>query len=177
MGVETEQVRTERHTAWRKWLTGLLLLSLLGVVTVYVLGGPERATERLRTVFGMKAESSPLDALRHRQELCNERLSVPASGAQARSFSLSAGTAVEVEIVGVRDTAKGFTVYLMTPADWNQYAAGKPFEVYRDFQGRKVTTMKDTKRLPAGKYMLAVINSENIINSMEVDLRIVANPD
>lgn len=125
---------------------------------------------------GDTARHSPLDALRDEQVFLDETVVVSAGGSQMRGFRLPSDRPVRVIAEGVRDTAKGFTVYCMTPADWKVMQSGKRFEYFTALSAPKIQKFDHTARLAAGEYCIVVSNTENMLNSMQVHLRIVIDP-
>jgi len=179
MGIETETIRANNAAEWRKWLTGLLVLCTIGVGLLFLFGGPEAFMRKAQIATGLSDDphKAPIDALRAPQVVVNETISIPASGHQGRGFSIPDSRAVKVEVVGVRDTAKGFSVNLISPDEWGNISNGREFTRLAAFHGLKVSGMNETTRLPAGRYMIVVSNTQNIFNSMEVSLKITIDPN
>lgn len=116
-------------------------------------------------------------ALRGQQVIADEQIVVPAGGAQMHGFEFPSARPLLVEVTGVADASKGFSVYLMNAGEWEKFRAGKEFRHLPAFQGLKVTSFRKVATVPAGKYGVVIQNSENILTSMTVRVRIVADPE
>ena len=179
MGHETETIRTANGAAWRRWLTGLIALVAVSALGFFLLGGVEGISAKLGKLSGRGADgtASPADVMRSPQVVCDETLTIGSGGSQGRGFELPSARPVQVEITGIRDTAKGFSVFCIDPADFERFSAGQKVPVLAAFRGQQVSSMKETHRMAAGRYMIVVNNSQNILNSLQVKLRITVDPD
>lgn len=108
--------------------------------------------------------------------VADEEFTVDAGGSQMRGFGLPGPRPVKVEVLGRRDTDKGFSVYMIDQSEWDAFKAGRKFEQYPTFEGLKVRSMTKTASMPAGRYAVVVRNSENMFNSMSVHLKITVDP-
>jgi len=77
---------------------------------------------------------------------------------------------------GVKHTDKGYNVYLMQASEWDNFKGHKEFNHMPSFHGLKVRSFTYTDTVPAGAWMVVVQNSENILNTMVVHLKIVSDP-
>ena len=116
-------------------------------------------------------------AVRGKQVVFDESLSVDSGGAQMRGFTIPSPRPVQVSVTGLKDTDKGYSVYVMNQSEWENFKAKKEFRHIPSFEGLKVKTMTHTETLPTGSYALVVANTENIFNSMVVGVKVVTDPD
>lgn len=110
------------------------------------------------------------------QVVVDEELAVSSHGSQMRGFKLTGKETLQVEVKGVKNTDKGFDVYLMTASDWENFKAGKAFEHFPAFQGLKITGSTNTKEIPAGDYALVIHNKYNLLKGMVVKVKVTVNP-
>jgi hypothetical protein len=113
--------------------------------------------------------------IRSPQVLFDEELAVSAAGAQMRSFTLPSPRPISVEVRGVKNSDKGFMVYVMEESEWENFKTGK-FRHVPEFEGLKIRSSEHTGALPAGSWAVVVQNSENILNTMVVQVRVVSDP-
>lgn len=152
----------------------LLLIVLVGVlVSLYVFlrtGKPPAIVQQAAQQVEEAAAPAPIN-------IVSERMSVDASGgSQMRGFTLNRQAPVRVEVTGLRDTAKGFDVYVIKQEEWANLRDGREFRHIPAFEGLKVTRMSETHDLPPGNWAVVVRNSYNLLNSMEVELKVTAHP-
>ncbi|WP_433926792.1 hypothetical protein AB3662_28225 [Sorangium cellulosum] len=110
------------------------------------------------------------------QVVVDEEMAIDAGGWQARGFSLPSPRPVQITAQGVKHTDKGFRVLLMDAAQLESFKARKEFRHIPSFEGLKIRSYSHTGELPSGSWVAVVANSENIINSMVVKLKIVVDP-
>ena len=116
-------------------------------------------------------------AVRSPQVVANEEIAIPASGAQMRGFTLSSPAPVSVEVQGRKNTDKGFMVYVMPSDEWEKFKGGAgTFQQMSEFHGLDVRSFEHTGTLPAGSWAVVVQNSQNFMNTMVVQIRVVIDP-
>lgn len=116
-------------------------------------------------------------AVRSPQVMVNEEIAIDASGAQMRGFTLSSPAPVSVEVQGRKNTDKGFMVFVMPESEWEKFKGGAgTSQQMSEFQGLKVRSFEHTGTLPAGSWAVVVQNSQNFMNTMAVQLRVVIDP-
>lgn len=120
-------------------------------------------------------DTSTLD-LRDTQVLVDETTAVSAGGLHSYTFSLPSSRPVRVVVEGVRETAKGFDVRMVRPEELEKVQAGLDFRHIPDLSGLKVQSMDKTARLSPGQWALVVSNTQNIMNTMQVRVRVIADP-
>jgi hypothetical protein len=114
--------------------------------------------------------------LRGEQVLVDEEVAVSADGWQDRSISLASEREIAVVAEGRKHTDKGFNVYVIGDESFPAFQAKKEFRHVSAFQGLKTRSFGHTGRLPAGRWHVVVVNSENIMNTMVVHLKVTADP-
>lgn len=122
------------------------------------------------------SSSRVTDMLRDEQVIVDETLAVDAGGHQMRGFSLPSDRKIRVVAEGVSHTAKGFSVNCVNPDQWEKLTAGKQFTCALGLSGEKVQAFDKIERLPAGDWGIVISNTENMLNTMQVRLRIIADP-
>jgi hypothetical protein len=110
------------------------------------------------------------------QVIADEEIAVSASGAQMRGFTLPDDRPVQVIAEGVRHADKGFMVFLMSSSETDKFAKGEEFRHLASFEGLKVRSFEHSETVAAGSWTVVVQNSENLMNTMVVHLRIVVDP-
>lgn len=83
---------------------------------------------------------------------------------------------IQVSADGKTHADKGFTVYVMSADELDHFRSRATFHHISEFQGLKVRSFSHTATIPTGAWTVVVQNSENIINTMVVHLRVVSNP-
>lgn len=110
------------------------------------------------------------------QRLLDEEIVVAAHNWHSRSFKLGVPSPVQLTIQGVRNTDKGFTIYLVSPAEFDHFQRGESFHYVGAFSGIKVRSLNQTALLSAGDWVFIVQNSENIYRDMVTHVRITVDP-
>lgn len=110
------------------------------------------------------------------QVVADEELAISSKGSQMRGFKLTGNATLQLEVKGVKNTDKGFDVYLMTAAEYAKFAAGKEFKHFPAFQGLKITGATNTANIPAGEYAIVIHNKYNLLKGMIVRLKATINP-
>jgi hypothetical protein len=108
--------------------------------------------------------------------IVDEELAVDADGWQSRGFNLPSAHPIQVSADGLKHADKGFTVYVMEADQLDKFRNGDTFQHIPSLQGLKVRSYRETATLPAGSWIVVVRNSENILNTMVVHLRVVVDP-
>jgi hypothetical protein len=108
--------------------------------------------------------------------LVDEEIAVSTSRPQVRAFTLAASGRVEVRADGVKDTGKGFMLYVMPAEEVANFSQSKDFTHIREYEGKKVASFSHTGTLKAGSWAVVVQNSENLLRTMVVHLQIVRDP-
>ena len=106
----------------------------------------------------------------------DEEFVVPSGGWQSREFRLPGVRPVRLNVQGVKDTAKGFTVYVMRTSEEDNFKANAAFRHLPSFQGLKVTSFTHTEDLPPGDWAVIVQNTENLLRSMTVRVQLTTDP-
>ena len=106
----------------------------------------------------------------------DEEVAISAGGWQGRSFTISSPRPIQVVAEGKTHTDKGFSVYVMSSSEVEQFRQRAGFRHIEALQGLKVRSLSRTAMLAPGAWTVIVANTENIINGMVVRLRIVSDP-
>ncbi|HEY0480500.1 MAG TPA: hypothetical protein VGD37_23450 [Kofleriaceae bacterium] len=120
---------------------------------------------------------SPRQILAQPQVIVDEELAVSAGGWQSRGFTLPSPRPIQVTTEGRKNSDKGFSLYVMNSSELDNFKQKTRFMHVPAFQGLKVRSFSNTATLPAGEWTVVVANSENILKTMVVHLRVVANPN
>ncbi|HEX4422776.1 MAG TPA: hypothetical protein VH165_32900 [Kofleriaceae bacterium] len=115
-------------------------------------------------------------ALSNPQVLYDEELAVGQGGWQSRGFTLPTARPIQVVAEGRRNTDKGFTVYVMKTDELEHFRSRVTFQHIPALQGLKIRSFTSTATLPAGAWTVVVQNSENLLRTMVVHLRVVSDP-
>jgi hypothetical protein len=118
------------------------------------------------------------EAPRPAVDLLNEDWVIPAHEWKSYSFTFSRETPVHVDVTGISNIDKGFTVRV-TPSEDADACLGRTQGACRSrggFDGFAVRSMNHTEPLPAGRWTFLVRNSENILNRATVHVHLVSNP-
>jgi hypothetical protein len=83
---------------------------------------------------------------------------------------------VTVRVTGVRDTGKGFTVHVMPGGEPEKFKAHQEAHEIPTLSGLNVMAYDLSEDLPAGPYAVLVQNSNNIMNSMVVNVTVSTSP-
>jgi hypothetical protein len=105
----------------------------------------------------------------------DDDLTIGARGSQARPFTLSSQDALQIVVEGKAHADKGFHVYVMSPADFENFSKKRPFHHVPAFEGANVTSFSRIDILPEGAWSVVVENPENATNIV-VHLRVVIDP-
>jgi hypothetical protein len=81
---------------------------------------------------------------------------------------------VRVQISGVENTAKGYTVMLIDPKSAAELAAKGKTRGMPEFFSKDLS-LKKTAVLTPGDYVLMITNSENIMRTMVVHAKVTLN--
>ncbi len=131
-----------------------------------------------------------LSALRSPQVVFDEEMAVPAGGSQLRGFTLPSSRRVKLEVRGLKNVDKGYSVYVIPTEDWEGFknhfnprkhrkGEAPPPNTFREieaFRGLDVRGMTKTAELPAGNWAVVIKNSENLFFGMVVNLKVTADP-
>ncbi|MDH5639670.1 MAG: hypothetical protein OEY28_00140 [Nitrospira sp.] len=98
------------------------------------------------------------------------------NGWQALPFSLVTPREVLIEVTGEAHTAKGFDVFVIRAENMDTFRSGQDFHHVSKFQGLSAVNYKESHSLPAGTFYAVVVNSNNILNTMTVHVRVVTDP-
>jgi len=110
------------------------------------------------------------------QRLLDEELVVAAHTWHSLSFKLAAPSQVQLAVQGVRNTDKGFMLYVLSPGEYDHFQHGESFSYVKAFTGIKVRSLNQTAPLAAGDWVVIVQNSENIYRDMVTHVRITIDP-
>jgi len=148
-------------------IVGVVFLRSLQTAATYAPQSPASAEEPLISLRQMIAKP---------QIIVDEEVAVTASGWQSRSFTLNSPRPVQVVAEGKLHANKGFTLHVMDATGLDNLQQRTTFEYVSGFQGLKVRSFSHTATLGAGTWTVVVMNSENILNTMVVRLRVVVDP-
>ncbi len=114
--------------------------------------------------------------VRSPQVVADEEVTVAAHAWRGPGFTLPSPRAVRIVADGKKHTEKGFRLYVMAPEELANLEKRKPFRDVPSFEGLKVHSFDKTETLPAGSWCVVVHNSENLLQTMVVHLRVVVDP-
>ncbi|RKG67918.1 hypothetical protein D7W79_34815 [Corallococcus exercitus] len=106
----------------------------------------------------------------------DEDVAIPSHSMQTRGFTLNQNATLKLEVKGVKNTDKGFDVYLMTEDNLAKFQAAKEFRHFPAFQGLQVSSATNTHDVSAGKYVFVVHNKYNLMKGMVVHIKATVNP-
>lgn len=161
----------------------LLLVSLLACkIGDLSIGEDEPPKKRSRAQPEEPAEvqptPSPPPAIVRRQEVViDEEVAIPQGSAQSRTFTLRAPRSVRVSAEGRKHSDKGFSLYVIPENQWEAFKLGGQFQQLDAFHGLKVRQISRTSAVPAGRWTVVVHNSENMMRTAIVRVRVVIDPD
>lgn len=110
------------------------------------------------------------------QQLLNQTIVLKKGTAYSKTLKLPVATPIQFEVRGIKNTNKGFNVFVMPESQRQLFLAKKRFKYYTSLSALNVTKYKNTAMLPKGNIAFVVANQNNIINSMQVQVEITANP-
>ncbi len=111
------------------------------------------------------------------QHMIDEEQVIAAATFHARTIKIAVAAPVQLVVQGLRYADKGFMVYVMSPEDFAHFQRREPFHYFEALYGLKIRSFTQTATLPAGDWVFVVHNSENLIRSMVVRVRIVVDPE
>jgi hypothetical protein len=158
----------------------VIALAVVGGLTV-VVGGAGLLFAILRGGSTSTAGAPPGQGglrgmIRTSQVIVDEEVAVGAGGWQLRGFDLRDSRPIQVTAEGRSNTDKGFMLYVMDSVNCTKFSNKQPAQHFLSFEGLKIRTFGRTDTLAPGGYCAVVLNSENILNTMVVHLRVVADP-
>ena len=106
----------------------------------------------------------------------DEEFVIPAGGWQSRSFILPIACPVRLTVEGVKDAAKGFTVYVIRTYEEDIFRRKGAFHYLPSFYGSKTTSFSHTEDLPQGDWTVIVQNTESPLRSMTVHVQLTIDP-
>lgn len=116
------------------------------------------------------------EAIRGPQVIVDEEIAVSAYGWQGRIFAVPSDRRVQVAVEGRTHTDKGFTVLVVPESDLEALKQEQSVSHLQSFYCLKVRSCNKINVVPAGSWAVIVRNSENIMNTMVVKLRVVSDP-
>lgn len=183
VAVASQPARPARRMSSLRKLIGVVVLAAIGFVIFQSLRTLATHSPNLSNSLQTPtpyAPSPPRMPLRQvvakPQVIVDEELAVSAGGWQSRGFTLPSPRPVQVTTEGKKHTDKGFSLYVMNSSELDNFKQKTTFKHIPAFQGLKVRSSSNTATLSAGEWIVVVANSENIINTMVVHLRVVADP-
>jgi hypothetical protein len=175
-----------RSLSWLRTLIGVGILTGIGFVILQSLRSSQThapnppGSMRTTASNAPSPPEAPLVALRKvitkPQVIVDEEIAVSAGGWQSRSFVLPSPRPIQVTAEGKTHTDKGFSLYVMNSSELNKFRQRTTFRHVPAFQGLKVRSLSNTATLPNGEWTIVVANTENILNTMVVQLRVVGDP-
>jgi hypothetical protein len=142
-----------------------------------------RAAQQVQPVLQPAPQVQPAPAARQaqpalqEQELVNEEWVLPTRDVHRLSFTLSRDVPVHIEMTPVKHVEKGVTLRVIPPEDLDA-CMGRSQGSCRSlgsFDGFRVRTFSHTDTIPAGRWMFFVANTENILRTATVHVRVVVN--
>jgi hypothetical protein len=146
-----------------------------------------RAAQQAQPVLQPAPQVQPAPAARqaqpvlqpapHEQELVNEEWVLPTRDVHRLSFTLSRDVPVHIAMTPVKHVEKGVTLRVIPPEDLDA-CMGRSQGSCRSlgsFDGFRVRTFSHTDTIPAGRWMFFVANTENILRTATVHVRVVVN--
>lgn len=106
--------------------------------------------------------------------VCDKEVEVSAGGHGGITFTLARRANLRVVVTPVRDAAKGFSVYVMEEAEYANFTARREFVHFPALGGKDVAAIDANGAVAAGPYCVVIQNSENLMFSMRVHVRITA---
>jgi hypothetical protein len=126
---------------------------------------------------GLFDEAPPPPPKCKSRTLLNQQIVVGAGGWQSHPFSVKdQNCSINVRVSGVRDTGKGFSVHVLPGDEAQNYKANRPFKEIPTLSGLDVTSLDLSEELPTGGYSVLVANTNNIFNSMVVNVTVTSAP-
>jgi hypothetical protein len=116
-------------------------------------------------------------AVRPPQVLVDEDWVIDAGGLRFVTATLPDARPVSVTYEGGRDSGKGFSVYRVNADQLALLKSRKSFSYDPQFSREKVKSFKFSGTVPQGATAFVVVNSENLLKSMSVRVRIVIDPE
>jgi hypothetical protein len=156
-------------------LVGLVVLvAVLWIgYSFLVTGNPKLAQNPNRPRTMMEAAGN---AIRSPQVVVDEDWIIDSGGMKWLEVTLPSARPVSIRVQGLRDTGKGFSVYRVAPAELGKLKKGKSFKHDPAFHGERVRRFEHIGTVAEGKMAFVVVNSENLLDSMVVRVRIVVDP-
>lgn len=110
-------------------------------------------------------------------EIANDDWVIPKGGFHGVPLEISAAeTPVHIEIAGVKDADKGFTVLVAPTADFDACAATPSGCHSAPVYSPGVLSFDRTVKLPKGSWTIGVVNSENLLKRLTAHVHVVRNP-
>lgn len=110
------------------------------------------------------------------ETLINEVMSVGAGSSTWRSFYIPRNQMIELAAQGVSHADKGFSVYVVDEAELSSVRSGRPFRHVPTLAATKTRAFVRHSPINSGQWYVVVMNTENIMNTMTVQVRVVSNP-
>jgi hypothetical protein len=160
----------------------LVAISFIAIQSLRISARPSLSTSGAVKTSSLAAPSPDSVAPRRLfvarpQVIVDEEDAVSAGGWQSRGFSLSSARPVQVFVDGRKHTDKGFSLYVMELSELRNFSRKATFRHILALQGLKIRSFSKIATLPAGEWAVVVFNSENIINTLIVHLRVVVDPE
>jgi hypothetical protein len=139
----------------------IFYLSILLLAVSYCKEKESEPKTRTETVYG-----NPVTLL-------NGNYNVAAGSHLVNEIDLSQDSLLSINISCNSDCAKGYNVYLIEKSEYVNFQTRKRSQVFSNFTGERLLehSYSDSDRVTAGKYLLIVQNSENIMNTMTVTMQ------
>lgn len=106
----------------------------------------------------------------------NEEFVLPAGGWKSSSFMLANVRPVRLSVEGVKDAAKGFTVYVIRTYEEDLFRRKGIFHYIPSFYGSKTTSFSHTEELIQGDWTVIVQNTESPLRPMTVHVQLTTDP-
>ncbi|WP_415895891.1 hypothetical protein ACMXYQ_05915 [Neptuniibacter sp. PT34_22] len=106
----------------------------------------------------------------------NEQLAIPAGKSYIATYKAKRKVPINIQVAGLRNTAKGFSVYAMPKSQLKNFMKGKRFNHYAQFSRTNVTSFDSTIVFPKGEVAFAIKNANNLVNPINVHVVITTHP-
>lgn len=131
----------------------------------------------LRTLAVLVIALGAASLARAEEVVVNDEWSIRPKSMQSQSFTLKKATSVEISITPVKHADKGVSVHVVPGALWDEYKAGHAtLKAVQDANTERARSVQHVVVLKAGTWVLAVENSENLLEHAIVRAKITVDP-
>lgn len=109
--------------------------------------------------------------------LVDDEWVISAGASQGKVVTVTGAKPLKVVVEGLQDTKKGFTVRVLPETVWNDFIAKKLTKKgLADYEHGVQVMYRKTHKLEAGNWAVVVENSENMLKSMSVRVKMIIDP-